>query len=65
MPVNIGKLTSEVTAFDGSELPLSPQQIEQLVQLVLERLEQHQRNDKLNQQMMSLPARPDKLPWHS
>ena len=42
MPVHIDDMTTEVEAFEG-ELPLSPQQLEKLVELVLRRLEDKQR----------------------
>lgn len=42
MPVNIERVTSEVTVLEG-EMPLSPRQIDKLVQMVLECLETRQR----------------------
>ena len=65
MPLNIDKLTSDVTVFNEDELPLSPQQLEKLVQIVLSRLEKQQQTERLNQTLMSFPAGPDKLPWQS
>lgn len=38
MPVHVEELTSEVTVAEG-ELPLTPEQIEKLVRLVLARLD--------------------------
>ena len=42
MPVHVEEMTSEVTVFEG-DLPLSEAQMEKLVQLVLLRLEEKQR----------------------
>ena len=41
MPIDVGKFTTEVTAIDG-ELPLSPTQMETLVQAVVRRIEEAQ-----------------------
>jgi hypothetical protein len=46
MPVHVGQLTSDVSLHDG-DLPLSEAQMERLVRLVLERLEQKQREQQL------------------
>jgi len=43
MPVHIEDMQTDVTVFDG-DLPLSPEQIEKLVKLVLRRLEEQQQN---------------------
>ena len=43
MPVHIDEMQTEVTVFDG-ELPLSPPQIEKLVKIIMQRLEEKQRN---------------------
>jgi hypothetical protein len=45
MPVFIEEMTSEVAVAEG-ELPLSPAQIEKLVQLVLKRLADKQQDDR-------------------
>ncbi len=45
MPVNIGEMTSDTTVFEG-QLPLDPKQIDKLVELVLERLEEKQRESQ-------------------
>ena len=45
MPVNVEEMTTEVAAFEG-ELPLSPAQIEALVELIARRLEQKQEEAK-------------------
>lgn len=42
MPVHIANIDSEVTVMDG-ELPLTEQQVEKLVQIVIKRLEAAQR----------------------
>ncbi len=42
MPIHVGQMTTEVTALDG-ELPLSAAQVEALVQLLLERIEQREK----------------------
>lgn len=49
MPVHIEDMQTEVTVFDG-DLPLSPEQIEKLVKIVLRRLEEQQHNTKSNRQ---------------
>jgi hypothetical protein len=49
MPVHIDEMQTEVTVFDG-DLPLSPPQIEKLVKIVLQRLEEKQRNAASNRQ---------------
>ena len=49
MPVHIDDMQTEVTVFDG-DLPLSPPQIEKLVKIVLQRLEEKQRNARNNSQ---------------
>jgi hypothetical protein len=41
MPVHIDEMSSDVTVFDG-ELPLSPAQLERLIQIVLQRLDQRE-----------------------
>jgi hypothetical protein len=45
MPVHVEELTSEVSVVEG-ELPLSPEQIEKLVRLVISRLAEHQRDEE-------------------
>jgi hypothetical protein len=45
MPVEVGTFTTEVTVADG-DLPLSGAQLEQLVRLVLRRVEEKQRAEK-------------------
>lgn len=49
MTVHIEDMQTDVTVFDG-DLPLSPEQIEKLVKLVLRRLEEQQQNTRSNQQ---------------
>jgi hypothetical protein len=53
LPVHIGELTSDVTVLEG-ELPLSQQQIDKLVQLVLQRLEEKQREARLSREATML-----------
>jgi hypothetical protein len=43
MPVHIEEMQTDVTVFDG-DLPLSPEQIEKLVKIVIRRLEEQQQN---------------------
>lgn len=45
MPLHIEELTSEVTVVSG-DLPLSREQIDRLVAIVLKRLEQKQRENR-------------------
>ena len=45
MPVFVEEMSSEVSVVEG-ELPLSPSQIEKLVQLVLKRLAEKQQDDR-------------------
>ena len=47
MPVHIDEMQTDVTVFDG-DLPLSPAQIEKLVRIILQRLEEKQRNAASN-----------------
>ncbi len=49
MPVHVDEMTTEVDAFEG-ELPLSQPQLERLVELVLERLEDKQRQQQQRQE---------------
>lgn len=59
MPVHIQNLTSEVTPLEA-DFPLSPEQIERLVQIVLRRLEQHQHDEQQHRESTAL--RPSVLP---
>lgn len=43
MPIHIEEMTSDVTVVDG-DLPLTDQQLEKLVQLVIARIEEKQRD---------------------
>lgn len=45
MPVQIQQLTSEVLPLE-TDMPLSAEQIERLIQLILRRLEQQQRSEQ-------------------
>jgi hypothetical protein len=49
MPVYVSEMTSEVTAADG-ELPLTASQIEALVRIVLQRLDQANRDREHTQE---------------
>jgi len=42
MPVHVEEMTTEVEAYEG-ELPLSPAQLEKLVELVLKRMDERRR----------------------
>jgi hypothetical protein len=46
VPIEVGRFTTEVTALEG-DLPLTAAQTEKLVQLVLRRLEEKQREQQL------------------
>jgi hypothetical protein len=43
MPVHVEEMTSEVAVFDG-DLPLTEEQIDKLVRIVMKRIEQKQRD---------------------
>jgi hypothetical protein len=43
VPIEVGRFTTDVTVADG-DLPLSPAQLEKLVQLVARRVEEKQRD---------------------
>lgn len=63
MPVHVEQLNTRVTA-QSSELPLSREQVEMLVRLVIERLEQKERGqregrDETRLRSSILPRRPD------
>ncbi len=49
MPVHVEEMTTEVDAFD-SDMPLSREQLERLVEMVCERIEQKQRERDYQQQ---------------
>jgi len=53
MVVHIGDVTSDVTVLED-DFPLSPQQIEKLVQIVLQRLEEKQHADRLSSEATTL-----------
>ena len=59
MPVHIEEMSSEVTVFDG-ELPLSPAQLERLIQIVIQRLEHKKRTERQHQEATKL--RPQSAP---
>jgi hypothetical protein len=54
MPVHIGEITSEIRVAGQQQLPLSAQQINQLVELVMRRLAEKQRNAKLSREATEL-----------
>ena len=63
MSVHVEQLNTEVTAL-GGEHPWSREQVEMLVKLVLERLDQKERNDRAGREETRLrpsvlPKRPD------
>lgn len=45
MAVHIDEMSSEVSVFDG-DLPLSPAQLERLIQIVLQRLDQREQGKR-------------------
>lgn len=53
MPMYVDEMSSDVTVLDG-ELPLNEAQLEQLVRLVLRRLEDKQRAMKKNEAATTL-----------
>jgi hypothetical protein len=53
MTVHIEEMTSEINV-TSDELPLSPKQIEQLVTILLQRLELRQRDSKRTREATSL-----------
>jgi hypothetical protein len=56
MPVHIDNLETDVTVATG-DLPLSEAQIEKLVQIVLKRLQDHQREQRHNREATRLRTR--------
>ncbi len=63
MPVHVEQLNTEVTAQAGAT-PWTPEQIEMLVKLVLERLEQNERSERAMREETHMrpyaqPRRPD------
>jgi hypothetical protein len=56
MPVHVDEMTTEVEAFEG-ELPLSPAQLEKLVELVMRRLEERQRDQQLLRESTEIRTR--------
>jgi hypothetical protein len=55
MPIHVEQMTSEVIAL-GEDFPLSQDQVEMLVRLVLKRLEQKQRDAYTSREATSLRA---------
>jgi hypothetical protein len=53
MPVHVEEMTSEVAVFDG-ELPLTPNQLDKLVRLVLQRLQEKQRETRHSREATTL-----------
>lgn len=45
MPIEVGNFSTQVTVLSG-DMPLTPAQVEQLVQLILKRVAQQQRDDE-------------------
>lgn len=56
MPVHIEEMSSEVSVFDG-DLPLSPAQLDRLVQIVIQRLERQQQIERDQREATSLRHR--------
>jgi hypothetical protein len=53
MPVLVGEMTSEVTVLDG-DLPLAEPQLEKLVKLVIQRIQEQERERKYNREATTL-----------
>lgn len=53
MPIDVGQFSTEVTAVDG-DVPLSPTQVEKLVELVVRRLEQRQRDQQSSREATTI-----------
>jgi hypothetical protein len=56
MPIHIENLETDITVAAG-DLPLSEAQIEMLVQIVLKRLQEQQREQRLNREATMLRSR--------
>ncbi|MBP8950130.1 MAG: hypothetical protein KBG73_14910 [Candidatus Promineofilum sp.] len=56
MPVRVEQMTSEVAATAG-DLPLTEAQIEKLVQIILRRLAEQERNDRYGRESTALRRR--------
>ncbi len=56
MPVRVEQMTSEVAATAG-DLPLTEAQIEKLVQIILRRLAEQERNDRYGRESAALRRR--------
>jgi hypothetical protein len=54
MPVHIGEIKSEVSLAERQQQPLNPRQLDQLVELVIRRLNEKQRNAKLSREATEL-----------
>ena len=58
MPVRVEQMTSEVAATAGAgDLPLTEAQIEKLVQIILRRLAEQERNDRYGRESTALRRR--------
>jgi hypothetical protein len=55
MPIYIDRITSDVTVLAG-ELPLSPAQIDKLVQVILRRLDERQREAQQGREATALKS---------
>jgi hypothetical protein len=53
MPFHVEEVNSDITVIEG-ELPLSPAQVEKLVQLVMKRMEEKHRDTKLSHEASSI-----------
>lgn len=56
MPIDVGRITTEVTIADG-DLPLSAAQVEKLVQAVLRKLQVLQRGEEQTRNATALRGR--------
>lgn len=64
MPVHVHSMTSEITAADAN-LPLTEQQIDALVRIILQRLERKKRDDRETREATTIrpSARPRGDAW--
>jgi len=56
MPIHVEDMTTEVEAFEG-ELPLSAAQLDKLVELVVQRLEEKEKDKKTRQESTEVRSR--------
>jgi hypothetical protein len=56
MPIHVEEMTTEVEAFEG-ELPLSATQLDKLVELVIQRLEEKEKEKEARQESTEIRSR--------